>query len=89
VAGLAGGSWAVVGTNGGAAGDPAWLLNLRDSGRAYVRHRSTSYAMRARDATADEWAALWPAIIDAYPGFEGYRLRRARGAPIMILEPGS
>lgn len=85
--GLAPGSWAVVGTNGGAAPDPAWLLNVRAAGRAVVRHRAASIAMRCRDANADEWNALWPVIVTAYPGYAGYRARRSHGAPIVILEP--
>ena len=90
-AGLSGlpGSWAVVATNGGAPAEPRWSLDLRATPSAVLRHRDVSMAVVAREATEDEWVALWPSIVAAYPGYEGYRRRRPAGAPILILEPAA
>jgi deazaflavin-dependent oxidoreductase (nitroreductase family) len=80
-------SWAVVATNGGAQVAPGWYLDLASQPRAIVQHRTVSLAIRARDATPGEAASLWPTIVAAYPGYEGYRRRRAAGAPVVLLVP--
>jgi deazaflavin-dependent oxidoreductase (nitroreductase family) len=80
-------SWAVVATNGGAQAVPGWRLDLAERPRAIVQHRNVSLRVVSRDATREEVAVIWPEIVAAYPGYEGYRRRRAAGAPIVILVP--
>ncbi len=43
--------------------------------------------MRARTASPDEKAALWPQIVAAYKGYDGYQKKAARDIPVVICEP--
>jgi hypothetical protein len=43
--------------------------------------------MRARVASAEERAELWPRVTSAYKGYEGYQQRTSREIPLVILEP--
>ena len=43
--------------------------------------------MRARVATSDEKADLWPKVVAAYKGYDAYQSRTARDIPLVILEP--
>jgi hypothetical protein len=44
-------------------------------------------AMRARVATADERARMWPVITDRHRNYAGYQKRTDREIPLVILEP--
>ena len=35
----------------------------------------------------DERARLWPKVVAAYRGYEGYQRRTEREIPIVVLEP--
>jgi hypothetical protein len=43
--------------------------------------------MRARTASPEEKAALWPTITKANPGYEGYQRNTDRDIPVVICEP--
>ena len=43
--------------------------------------------MRARTASPEEKAALWPDIVAAYKGYDGYQKRAGRDIPVVICEP--
>jgi deazaflavin-dependent oxidoreductase (nitroreductase family) len=43
--------------------------------------------MRARTASPDEKAVLWPEIIGSYRGYESYQKRAGRDIPVVICEP--
>lgn len=43
--------------------------------------------MRARTASPEEKAALWPTIVAAYRGYEGYQRNTERDIPVVICEP--
>ena len=43
--------------------------------------------MRARTASAAEKAVLWPQIVAAYKGYEGYQRNTTRDIPVVICEP--
>ena len=43
--------------------------------------------LRARVATADEKAELWPQVVAAYKGYEGYQAKTDRDIPLVVLEP--
>jgi hypothetical protein len=42
--------------------------------------------MRARVATPEERAALWPRVTAAYKGYAGYQRKTAREIPLVLLE---
>jgi F420H(2)-dependent quinone reductase len=78
----------VVGSNAGDARDPAWWKNLRANPDGWVQVGRARKAVRAREASPAELAALWPQVVSAYRSFERYRRRAGRPIPLVLLEPG-
>ena len=77
----------VVASNAGAVTDPAWWLNLRDQPDAEVEVAGQRLPVRARTATTDEAARLWPRLDEANPDYVAYRATARRSIPLIILEP--
>ena len=44
------------------------------------------HAVRARTASAEEKAELWPKIVASYKGYAGYQQRTDRDIPVVICE---
>ncbi len=76
-----------VASNAGADRDPAWWLNLLDQPDAEVELAGRRRPVRARAATPEEAARLWPRLVAANPDFAEYRARVTRPIPIVVLEP--
>jgi F420H(2)-dependent quinone reductase len=79
----------VVPSNAGADWEPAWWLNLRDRPDAEVEIAGRRRPVRARLATDDEAARLWPRLDLANPDYVTYRAKASRPIPLVILEPSS
>jgi deazaflavin-dependent oxidoreductase (nitroreductase family) len=77
----------LVASYGGADHHPAWYLNLRDNPDVEITRDGKTTAMKARTATAEERAELWPRVVSAYKGYAGYQTRTDREIPLVILEP--
>jgi deazaflavin-dependent oxidoreductase (nitroreductase family) len=77
----------LVASYGGDSRHPAWFLNLRDHPDVEVLMDGATRPLRARIATDDEKAELWPRIVDAYKGYAGYQKRTDRDIPVVLLEP--
>jgi deazaflavin-dependent oxidoreductase (nitroreductase family) len=77
----------VVASNAGADWEPAWWVNLRAQPYAEIEMAGKRRPVRAREATAEEAARLWPRLDAANPDFVAYRARVSRHIPIVILEP--
>jgi deazaflavin-dependent oxidoreductase (nitroreductase family) len=77
----------LVASYGGDDRHPAWFLNLRANPDVQIIMLGRRRAMRARVATAEEKAELWPRIVAAYKGYGGYQQRTDRDIPVVILEP--
>ena len=43
--------------------------------------------LRARRASDEEKAAVWPTCVEHYPPFEDYQKRTDRNIPVYICEP--
>jgi deazaflavin-dependent oxidoreductase (nitroreductase family) len=86
---VAGPNLVVAASNVGADVDPAWWMNLREQPDAEVEIGGERRAVRARAATADEEARLWPRLDVANPEYVTYRARAHRHIPVIILEPRS
>jgi deazaflavin-dependent oxidoreductase (nitroreductase family) len=72
----------------GSPKNPAWYHNLRaHPDDVEVDVRGGRRAVRARQATREEAAELWPRLVESYPPFETYATRTDRELPVMILEP--
>jgi deazaflavin-dependent oxidoreductase (nitroreductase family) len=72
----------------GSPKNPAWYHNLRaHPDDVEVDVRGGRRRVRARQATRDEAAELWPRLVQTYPPFATYTTRTDREFPVMILEP--
>jgi deazaflavin-dependent oxidoreductase (nitroreductase family) len=78
----------VVASAGGEDQNPAWLLNVRDNPDVEVSFRGKpKQRMRARVATPEERARLWPEVTATYKGYAGYQTKTTREIPLVLLEP--
>jgi deazaflavin-dependent oxidoreductase (nitroreductase family) len=83
-----GDAYVVVASRGGDDIHPAWFLNLRDNPAVEVRVvGKPKQPMRARIASADERARMWPIIAGRYRNYAGYQKRTEREIPLVLLEP--
>lgn len=77
----------LVASYGGDSRHPAWYLNLRANPDVTIEMDGTRRDMRARVASAEEKAALWPRIVKAYRGYAAYQKRTDRDIPVVLLTP--
>ena len=80
-------AYVLVASYGGDARHPAWFLNLRDNPDVEVTMKGHARKMRARVASDDERAELWPRVTAKYRGYASYQKRTDRQIPLVILEP--
>lgn len=79
----------LVASKGGDDRDPQWYRNLTANPDVEVTMHGETRTMRARTASPEEKAALWPAIVAAYKGYDSYQKRADREIPVVICEPRS
>jgi deazaflavin-dependent oxidoreductase (nitroreductase family) len=77
----------LIASKGGHDQHPAWYLNLQANPEVELTIGRTTRPMKARTATTDEKAELWPTITGAYKGYAGYQRRTERDIPVVICEP--
>lgn len=81
------GSYAAVGSMGGAPRNPVWVYNLRQNPEVVLRDGAQTREMTAREVTGDERAAWWERAVAAYPPYAEYQRRTDRLIPVFVLEP--
>ena len=77
----------LVASYGGDDRHPTWFLNLRDNSQVEITMDGRTRRMRARVATPEEKAELWPRVVAAYSGYGQYQRRTDRDIPLVICEP--
>jgi deazaflavin-dependent oxidoreductase (nitroreductase family) len=77
----------LVASYGGDDRHPTWFLNLRDDPKVEITMDGRTRPMRARVASPEEKAALWPRVVSAHKGYAQYQERTDRDIPLVILEP--
>ena len=79
----------LVASKGGDDRDPEWFRNLVADPEVEVKVLATGEVrhLRARVASAEEKAAMWPTIVATYKGYAGYQKRTERDIPVVICEP--
>jgi deazaflavin-dependent oxidoreductase (nitroreductase family) len=78
----------VVASRGGDDVHPAWFLNLSDRPDVEVSLRGEpKQPMRARVATPEERARLWPLLTAEHTMYADYQKKTARTIPLVLLEP--
>jgi deazaflavin-dependent oxidoreductase (nitroreductase family) len=80
----------VVASRGGDDDHPAWFLNLRDDPAVEVAYKGApKQRMRARVASSDERARLWPLVVADHKNYAGYQTKTTREIPLVLLEPAT
>jgi len=83
-----GDSYVIVASRGGDDHHPAWFLNLQANPDVQVAIEGKPKApRRARIATAEERAEMWPKITAKYKNYAGYQTKTTREIPLVILDP--
>ncbi len=78
----------VVASQGGMPKNPQWFGNLKANPDTRVHLRGErARPVRARVATPEEKAALWPRLVDMYADYDKYQTWTDREIPVIILEP--
>jgi deazaflavin-dependent oxidoreductase (nitroreductase family) len=78
----------VVASRGGDDAHPAWFLNLRDNPQVEVAMKGEGKRrMRARIASPEERARLWPLVTADHKNYAGYQTKTTREIPLVLLEP--
>jgi deazaflavin-dependent oxidoreductase (nitroreductase family) len=76
----------LVASKGGDERDPQWYRNLTVNPDVEVVIQGETRQLRARTASPEERALLWPQIVAAYKGYGGYQDRTERTIPVVICE---
>jgi F420H(2)-dependent quinone reductase len=83
-----GNCYVLVGSQGGASKDPAWVHNLRADPHIELRDGTVVRPMRVREVKdAMERARLWTLAVAAYPPYAQYQTRTKRQIPLFVAEP--
>ena len=77
----------LIASKGGSDRNPQWYLNLVANPDVELTVHGRTQKMRARTADAAEKARLWPEVVAAYKGYEGYQQKTSRDIPVVICEP--
>jgi len=77
----------IAASKGGMSQHPLWYRNLEANPEVEIEIGTERRAMRARTATADEKAELWPSLVAIYRDFDDYQARTERDIPVVILSP--
>jgi len=79
------GNYVIVASKGGHPHHPSWYHNLRANPDTTVQVGSRRIPVHARVASAAQRKRLWPKVVEAYSGYEGYQRRTTRQIPLVIL----
>jgi deazaflavin-dependent oxidoreductase (nitroreductase family) len=83
-----GDNYILVGSQGGAPKDPAWVHNLRANPHVELRDKTAVRPMRVREIKdAAERARLWTLAVAAYPPYAEYQTRTQRQIPVFLAVP--
>ena len=76
----------MIASNFGGPSHPGWAHNLDAHPVATLEHDGSVRSVRARLATADEFAHYWPRFVDLWPHYQRYRDHTDRSLRIYLLE---
>jgi len=81
------GTYAVVGSMGGAPRHPVWYNNLTRNPHVELQDGPIKRDYLAHEATGDEKAVWWKRAVEAWPDYANYQTRTTRQIPVFVLEP--
>lgn len=83
-----GDTYVVVASRGGDDKAPAWLYNVEACADVTVSvSGGPAQPWKARVATADERARMWPVLSTAHKNYAGYQKKTTREIPLVLLSP--
>jgi len=77
----------LVASKGGAKDHPIWYKNIVANPDVELTINDRTRRMRARTASPEEKADLWPTIVGRYKGYAEYQRSTEREIPVVICEP--
>ena len=80
------GVYAMVGSQGGAPKDPAWVANVRAHPRVTVQDGPEPWDGVAREIHGAEKKEWWDRAVAAYPPYARYQERADREIPVFLVE---
>ena len=83
------GNLILVASSGGSPTSPGWFHNLSANPEVEVEIGRNREPRRARVATPEERARLWPRLVEMYKSYDDYQRKTTREIPVVILEPRS
>lgn len=81
------GSYAVIGSQGGAPTNPNWVHNLRANPVARVQDGATIHELSVREVEGEEKATWWARGVQVWPAYDEYQAATDRRIPLFVLEP--
>ena len=81
------GNYVVAASNSGRDNHPAWYLNLMANQAGTIQVGRHTKEVRAREATEEERARLWPQLVSKARNYGDYEKMTVRKIPMVILEP--
>jgi deazaflavin-dependent oxidoreductase (nitroreductase family) len=82
-----GDDYLVVASNGGAGQHPDWYFNLDAEPEVAIQVKGERMQARARTATAQERAEVWPVMTKEWPAYDENQTKTDREIPIVVIEP--
>lgn len=85
-----GDSYVLVGSQGGAPEDPAWVHNLRANPKIELRDETVVRPMLAREVKDSvERDRLWKLAVGAFAPYAEYQAKTARQIPVFLATPSA
>ena len=81
-----GGSYVLVGSQGGTPEHPDWYLNLVANPEVGVQVKADKFRARARTVAGEERERLWSAMNEIWPHYDEYQGKTDRVIPVIVLE---
>jgi deazaflavin-dependent oxidoreductase (nitroreductase family) len=81
------GSYAAIGSQGGAHRHPVWYYNLIAEPHVELQDGPVKQDMTARLVTGAERAAWWERAVAAFPNYADYQKKTDREIPVFVVEP--
>ncbi len=75
----------IVASNNGSDRHPAWWLNLEAHSKAQITVGRKAWTVDMLVAEGEEYARLWPLLLDYNPQYAGYKAKARRKLPVVIL----
>lgn len=85
--GMAGNSYIIVASKGGAPDHPSWYKNLVAHPEVEVQAGTKKLKARARTVSGEERARLWKEALKFWPPYADYEKKTDREIPVVVLDP--